>query len=128
MYVIVCILLADGLHGRAKFTSIIGFGGGLDVGQQCERELWDTNDDSIRGHLCHVQLHQPHVDADLLAKVKWVIDHLNQLLLHVICGRSVGPIDCYLHHLIERKVVDAFEVASIRHLQNGIGDVAADQF
>ena len=47
MYVIVCILLVDGVHGRAKFASIIGFGGCLDVGQQCERELWDTNDDSI---------------------------------------------------------------------------------
>jgi hypothetical protein len=114
VYVIVCVLLADGVHGRVKFTSIIGFGGCLDVGKQCERELWDTDDDSIRGHSCRVRLHQLHVDADLLAKVKWVIDHLNQLLQHVICGQSVGPVDCYLHHLIERKVIDAFEVASIR--------------
>ena len=114
MYMIICVLLADGMYGRAKFMSIIGFGGSLDVGQQCERELWDTDDDTIRGHLCRVGLHQLHVDADLLAKVKWVIDHLDQLLQHVICGRSVGPVDCYLHHLVEREVVDAFEVASIR--------------
>jgi hypothetical protein len=60
-------------------------------------------------------LHQLHVDADLLAKVKWVIDHLKQLLQHVIRGRSVGPVDRYLHHLIEQKIIDAFEVASIRH-------------
>jgi hypothetical protein len=43
-----------------------------------------------------------------------VIDHLNQLLQHVIRGWSVGPVDCYLHHLVERKVIDAFKVASIR--------------
>ena len=38
MYVIVCVLLADSMHGRSKFASIIRFGGCLDVGQQCERE------------------------------------------------------------------------------------------
>jgi hypothetical protein len=43
-----------------------------------------------------------------------VIDHLKQLLQHVIRGRSVGPVDRYLHHLIEQKIIDAFEVASIR--------------
>jgi hypothetical protein len=64
------------MHGRSKFASVIGFGGGLDVGQQCERELWDTNDNAIRGHLCRIQLHQLHVDADLLAKVECVVDHL----------------------------------------------------
>ena len=57
---------------------------------------------------------QLHVDADLLAKVKWVIDHLKQLLQHVICGRSVGPVDRYLHYLVERVVINALEVASIR--------------
>ena len=77
MYMIVCVLLADGVHGRSKFTSVIGFGGGLDVGQQCERELWDSDDDSVCGHSCRIQLHQLHVDADLLAKVKLVIDHLD---------------------------------------------------
>ncbi len=113
MYVIVCILLADGVHGRAKFTSIIGFGGSLDIGQQCEHELWDTDDDSRRGHSCRVCLHQLHVDADLLAKVKWVIDYLNQLLQQVIRVRSVGPVNGYLHHFVECEVVDAFVVAAI---------------
>ncbi len=90
MYVIDCVLLADGVRRE------IGFGGGLDVGQKCERELWHTNDESIRGHLCRVQLHQLHVDADLLVKVKWVIDHLDQLLQHVIRGWSVGPVNFLL--------------------------------
>ncbi len=76
MHMIVCVLLADSMHGRSKFASIIGFGGHLDVAQQCERELWDTNDNAIRGHSCRVQLHQLHVDADLLAKVECVVDHL----------------------------------------------------
>ena len=106
MYVILCVLLAYCVHGQAKFTSIIGVGGGVNVGQQCEHELW--------GHSCCVRLHQLHVDADLLAKVKWVIDHLDQLLQHVIRGQSVGPVNCYLHHLLEHEVVDAFVVASIR--------------
>jgi len=114
MYVIVCVLLADVVHGRSKFTSVIGFGGGLDVGQQCEHELWGTNDDAICGHSGRIRLHQLHVDTDLLAKVKWVIDFLKQLLQHVIRGWSVGPVDCYLHHLVECIVINAFEVASIR--------------
>jgi hypothetical protein len=76
MHVIVCVLLADSMHGRSKFTAIIGFGGRLDVGQQCEHELWDTNYNAIRGHSCRVQLHQLHVDADLLVKVECVVDHL----------------------------------------------------
>ncbi len=114
MYLIVCVLLADGVHGGSKFTSIIGFGGGLDVGQQCERELWDSNDDSVSGHSCCIRLHQFYVDADLFAKVEWVIDHLKQLRQHVISGRSVGPVNRYFHHLVERIVLDAFEVASIR--------------
>ena len=92
-----------GVHGRSKFTSVIGFGGSLDVGQQCERELWDSDDDSICGHSGRIRLHQLHVVAYFLAKVKWVIGHLKQLLQHVIRGRSVGPVDCYLHHFIVRK-------------------------
>ena len=36
---------------------------------------------------------QLHVDADLLAKVKWVIDHLDQLLQHIICVWLVGSIN-----------------------------------
>ena len=39
MHVIVCVLLADSMHGQSKFASIIGFGGRLNVGQQCEHEL-----------------------------------------------------------------------------------------
>ncbi len=113
MHVIVHVFLADGMHGQAKFTSIIRFGCRFNVGQQCECELWDTDDNAIRGHSCCVRLHQLHVDADLLAKVEGVIDHLEQLLQHVICGWLVGPVDCYLHHLVEREVVDAFVVAAI---------------
>ncbi len=43
MHVILRVLLADGVHGRAKFAAVIGFGGHLNVGQQCKGELWDTN-------------------------------------------------------------------------------------
>ncbi len=76
MHMIVCVLLANSMHGRSKFASIIGFGGHLDVGQQCKHELWDTNNNAIRGHSCNVRLHQLHVDADLLAKVECVVDQL----------------------------------------------------
>ncbi len=113
---IVRVFLAGSVHGRAKFTSIIGFGCRLDVGQQCERELWDTDDNAIRGHSCCVQLHQLHDDADLLAKVEGVIDHLEQLLQHVICEWPVGLVNRYLHHLVECEVVDAFVVAAIGRL------------
>ena len=109
-----CTFISCGsMHGRSKFTSIIGFGCSLDVGQQCERELWDTNDNAIHGHLCCVWLHQLHVDADLLAKVEGVIDHLKQLLQRVIHGRLVGPVNHYLHHIVEREVIDAFVVTAI---------------
>ncbi len=59
---------------------------------------------------------QLHVDADLLAKVKGVVDHLKQLLQHVFRGRLVSPIDHYLHYIVEREVIDTFVVASIGHL------------
>ncbi len=87
---VVRVLLAYGVHGQAKFAAIVGFGGCFDVGQQRERELWDTNDDIIRGHSCRIQLHQLHVDADLLAEVGAVVDNLKQLLQHVVCGWLVG--------------------------------------
>jgi len=109
MYVIVCVLLADGVHGRSKFTSAIGFGGGLDVGQQCERELWDSNDDSVCGH-------SGAFDCISSMLTLTFFDHLKQLLQHVIRGRSVGPVNRYLHHLVERVVINAFEVASICRL------------
>ncbi len=80
MNVIVCVLLADGVHGKAKFGAVMGFGGLLNVGQQHQHELWDTNDDTICGHLHRIQVHQLHVDADLLVTVKVVINHLDQLL------------------------------------------------
>jgi hypothetical protein len=80
MHVVVCVFLAYGVHGRAKFTAIVGFGGCLNVGQQRERELWDTNDNTVCGHLCRIRLHQLNVDADLLAKVKAVVDNFEQLL------------------------------------------------
>ncbi len=100
MHVVVPVLLADGVHGRAKFAAVNGFGGHLDIGQQCERELWDTNDDTICGHLCRVQLHQLHVDTDILAKVEVVVNNLKQLLQHVVCGWSVGTIDGQFHHFL----------------------------
>ncbi len=86
MWHVIRVLLAYGVHGRAKFASVIGFDGRFDIGKQCEHELWDTNDDTIRGHLCCIQLHQLHVDADLLAKVEIVVNKLEQLLHHVVCG------------------------------------------
>ncbi len=100
MHLVVRVLLADGLHGRAKFAAVIGFGGRLNIGQQCKHELWDTNDDTICGHSCRVQLHQLHVDADLLAKVKVVVNNLDQLLQHVVCGWSVGAIHGRFHHFV----------------------------
>jgi hypothetical protein len=54
VHMVVRVLLAYGVHGQAKFTAIIGFGGHLNAGQQCECELWDTNDNTIRGHSCHI--------------------------------------------------------------------------
>jgi hypothetical protein len=87
---VVCVLLVDGVHGQAKFAAIIGFGCHLDIGQQHEHELWDTNDNTIHGHSCRVQLHQLHVDADLFAKVEVVVDNLDQLLQHVIRGWLVS--------------------------------------
>jgi hypothetical protein len=60
--------------------AIVRFSGCLDVGKQRERELWDTNDDTVRGHLCRVWLHQLHVEADFLAKVEVVVDNFEQLL------------------------------------------------
>ncbi len=80
IHVIVRVLLAYGVHGRAKFAAIVGFGGCFNVGQQHERELWDTNDDTICGHLCRVLLYQLHVDTDILAKVEVVVDNLKQVL------------------------------------------------
>ncbi len=93
VHVVVHVLLAYGVHGRAKFTAIVRFGGCFDVGQQRERELWDTNEDTIRCHLCRVQLHQLHVDADLLAEVKDVVDNLKQLLQHIVRGWLVSVVD-----------------------------------
>ncbi len=77
VHVVVCIFFTYGVHGQEKFTAIVGFGGCLDVGQQRECELWDTNDDTLCGHSWHVQLHQLHVDADLLGKVKVVVDNFD---------------------------------------------------
>ncbi len=128
MQVVVRVLLVDGVHGLAKFTAVIGFGGRLDVGQQLKRELWDTNDNNICGHLCHVQLHHPYVDADLLAKVEVVINQLHQLLQQVVCGWSIGSVDGHFHHFVQCEFIDAFAVAAASCPEDGIGDVAANQF
>ena len=126
VHVVVHVFLAYGVHGRVKFTAIVGFGGCLNVSQQHECELWDTNDDTILGHLCRVQLHQLQVDADLLAKVEVVVDNLKQLLQHIVCGWLIGAADGQFHHFIKCEFVDAFVVAAVGHPEVGIGDVAAD--
>ncbi len=99
----------------------------LNVGQQCKHELWDTNDYTICGHLCCDRLHQLHVDADLLAKVVVVINHLDQLLQHVICGWLVGTVDGHFHHFVQCEFIDIFVVAAIGCPEDDIGDVAANQ-
>jgi hypothetical protein len=71
-------------------------------------------------------LHQLHVDADLLAKVKVVVDNLEHLLQHVIRGWSIGAIDGRFNHFVWCKFDDAFVVAAIGHPEDGIGNVAAD--
>ena len=50
----------------------------------------------------------PSYVATVRGGVKWVIDHLNELLQHVIRGWSVGPVNCYLHHFVEREVIDVW--------------------
>jgi hypothetical protein len=124
MHVVVRVLLADGVHGSAKFATVIRFGGRLNVGQQRKRELWDTNDDTMCGHLCHVQLYQLHIDADLLAKFKVVVNNLDQLLQHVVHGWLVGAIDGHFHHFVQCEFINVFVVAAIGRLEDGISDVA----
>jgi hypothetical protein len=72
-------------------------------------------------------LHQLHVDADLLAKVKGVADNLKQLHQHVIRGWSISAIDGQFHHFIWFEFVDAFVVAAVGRPEDGIGEVAANQ-
>jgi hypothetical protein len=72
-------------------------------------------------------LHQLHVDPDLLAKVKVVINHLDQLLQHVICGWLVGAVNGHFHHFVQCELIDAFVVAAVGCPEDGIGDVAANQ-
>ncbi len=43
VHVVVRVFFAYGMHGHVKFTAIIGVGGRLDIVQQREPELWDTN-------------------------------------------------------------------------------------
>ncbi len=127
LHVVVRVSLAYGVHGRVKFAAVVGFGGCFDVGQQRERELWDTNDNTICGYLCRVQLHQLHVDADLLAEVKAVVDNLQQLLQHVVCGWLVGAVDGQFYHFKQGEVVYAFVVTAVDCLEDGISDVASNQ-
>ena len=95
MYVIVCVLLADGMHGRAKFTSIIRLVAVLMLANNVSVSC------GIPMKIPHVAICatfdcQLHVDADLLAKVKWVIDHLNQLLQHVVFGWSAPSMATFI--------------------------------
>jgi hypothetical protein len=127
MNMVVRVLLVYGVHGRAKFASVIGFGSHLNIGQQCERELWDTNDDTISSHSCRVRLHQLHVDADLLAKVKVVVNNLEQLLQHVIRGWLIGTANGQFHHFVLCELFNTFVVNAIGCPEDGIGDVTANQ-
>jgi hypothetical protein len=72
-------------------------------------------------------LHQLHVDTDLLGEVKAVVDNLEQLLQHVVRGWSVSAINGQFHHFKQGEVVDAFVVAAVSHLEDGIGDIASNQ-
>ncbi len=46
-------------------------------------------------------MHQLHVDADLLVKVKVVVNYLDQLLLHVVHGWSVDAVNGHFHHFVQ---------------------------
>ncbi len=110
---VVRVFFANSLHCRSKFASILGFDCILDVGYEFQYQLRDADRDSIRGHSCHIRLHQLHVDTDLFSKVKGVVDYLQQLFQHVGCGWSIGAIDGCCHHCEERVVVSALVVAAV---------------
>jgi hypothetical protein len=57
VHMVLRVLLAYGVHGQANLMAIVRLGGCLDAGQQRERELWDSNDDTIHGHLCRFQFY-----------------------------------------------------------------------
>ena len=61
---IVHVLLADGVHGRAEFVARLGFHLCFDVGQKHEHELWNADGDAVRGLLCCIRLQELYVDAD----------------------------------------------------------------
>jgi hypothetical protein len=63
----------------------------------------------------------------LLAEVEAVVDNLEQLLQHVICGWSVSTVDGQFHHFKQGEVVDAFVAAAVGRPKDGIGDVASNQ-
>jgi hypothetical protein len=56
-----------------------------------------------------------------------MVNYLDQLLQHVVCGWSVGAIDGHFHPFIQCEFVDAFVVAAVGHPQDGIGDIAINQ-
>ncbi len=70
---------------------------------------------------------QLHGDADILAKVEVVINHLYQLLQHVVHGLLVSAVNGPFNHFVQCEFIDAFVVAVIGHPEDGIGDVTANQ-
>ena len=55
----------------------------------------------------------PCCDADFLSEIQGVVDHLGQLLQHIICGRSVSPVDGHLHNLKELEFTNALVITAI---------------
>ncbi len=72
-------------------------------------------------------MHQLHVDSDLLAKVEVVVNRLDQLLQHVVCGWLVGAVNGHFHHFVQCEIIDAFVVSAVGRPEDSIGYVAADQ-
>jgi hypothetical protein len=114
-------------YGQAKLTAIVGFGGCLDVGQQHERELWDTNTIPYVAIRATFDCISSMLMLTFLQKSKlWLIISSSCSNTSFLDGQSAPSMANFITSN-RVKLAMFFVVTDVGCPEDGIGDVAANE-
>ncbi len=97
MHVIVRVLLVDGLHGRVEFVA--NFVAVLMLAKSVSTSCGTLMVMPYMAICAAFDCKSSMLMLIFLQKSKGVIDHLKKLFQHIICRRTVFPINGHLHYV-----------------------------
>ena len=126
MHMIVQIFFVSGLHDWTELVALVVLRCHLNIGKDCESNLWLCDGDTVGGHLCGLCLEELGTCADLFLEVEYKVDNLNKLVEDVYHRWHVCAGDGGLDYAMEPLLLHTLVVFALKRAEDATGDAAAN--